>query len=39
MNIICVFVTYISEEVIKGDAIKVRFGDAIKVRFCSVSKD
>lgn len=31
MNIICIFVTYISEEDIKGDA--------IKVRFYSVSKD
>lgn len=31
VNIICIFVTYISEEDIKGDA--------IKVRFCSVSKD
>ena len=31
MNIICIFVTYISEEGIKGDA--------IKVRFYSVSKD
>lgn len=31
MNIICIFVTYISEEDIKVDA--------IKVRFYSVSKD